>query len=249
MLEPLFNGLSPFMAGLLIGTSFLTSLLTACLGAGGGVMLLGVMAQIIPPQVIIPLHGMVQLGSNANRAAMLFRHIDRPLILTFLPGAAVGALLGSLVLMSLPPTLLYLSIASFILYLCWGPALPNVAMGQRGTVIVGAVTTFLTLFVGATGPLIGAYLKQLYTNRFQIMATLAAVMSLQHVIKMAVFQQAGVNLGPWLPLAGAMILSGAIGTWVGLRILKHMPERQFARLFNWVLTLLALRLIWQALVG
>ncbi|MGM0543347.1 MAG: sulfite exporter TauE/SafE family protein [Pseudomonadota bacterium] len=233
----------------MIGSSFLTSLLTACLGAGGGVMLLGVMAQIIPPQVIIPLHGMVQLGSNANRAAMLFRHIDRRLILTFLPGAAVGALLGSLVLISLPPTVLYLSIASFILYLCWGPALPKLAMGQRGTVVVGAVTTFLSLFVGATGPLIGAYLKQLYTHRFQIMATLAAVMSLQHVIKMAVFQQAGVNLGPWLPLAGAMILSGAIGTWVGLRILKHMPERQFARLFNAVLTLLALRLVWQALVG
>ncbi|MGM0858146.1 MAG: hypothetical protein ACQEW0_13810 [Pseudomonadota bacterium] len=37
------------------------------------------------------------------------------------------------------------------------------------------------------------------------------------------------------------------GHGMGLRLLKHMPERQFARLFNWVLTLLALRLIWQAL--
>lgn len=237
------------MAGLLIGTSFLTSLLTACLGAGGGVMLLGVMAQIIPPQAIIPLHGMVQLGSNANRAAMLVRYIDRQLILTFLPGAAVGALLGSLVLISLPPSLLYLSIAGFILYLCWGPALPQVAMSRRGTIVIGALTTFLTLFVGATGPLIGAYLKQLYHHRFQIMATLAAVMSLQHIIKIAVFQQAGANLWPWLPLAGVMILSGAIGTWVGLRILKHMPERHFTRLFNWVLTLLAVRLMWQAWAG
>ena len=65
-------------------------------------MLLGVMAQLIPPQSIIPLHGMVQLGSNAHRAALLFRHIDRRLVLTFLPGAVVGALLGSLVLITLP---------------------------------------------------------------------------------------------------------------------------------------------------
>lgn len=237
------------MAGLLIGTSFLTSLLTACLGAGGGVMLLGVMAQIIPPQAIIPLHGMVQLGSNANRAAMLIRHIDRPLILTFLPGAAVGALLGSLVLISLTPTLFYLSIAGFILYLCWGPSLPRIVMGRRGTLLMGALTTFLTLFVGATGPLIGAYLKQLYHQRFTIVATLAAVMSLQHVIKIAVFQQAGFSLVPWLPLAAAMITSGAIGTWAGLRILKHMPERHFAPVFNWVLTLLAIRLVWQAMTG
>lgn len=212
-------------------------------------MLLGVMAQIIPPQVIIPLHGMVQLASNANRAALLFSYIDRQLILTFLPGAIIGALLGSLVLISLPPVVMHLSIASFILYLCWGPALPNVAMGRRGTLLIGLVTTFLTLFVGATGPLVGAYLKQLYHNRFQIMATLAAVLSLQHVIKIAVFQQAGFALWPWLPLVGLMITTGAIGTWVGVSILKHIPERQFANLFNWILTLLAVRLIWQGLSG
>ncbi|WP_245748382.1 sulfite exporter TauE/SafE family protein [Vreelandella subterranea] len=233
----------------MIGTSFLTSLLTACLGAGGGILLLGIMAQIVPPQAIIPLHGMVQLGSNANRAAMLWRDIDRQMVVAFLPGAAVGALLGSLVLISLPSDFLYLSIASFIVYLCWGPALPKIVMGRRGTLLMGAVTTFLTLFVGATGPLIGAYLKQLYQQRFTIVATLAAVMSVQHVIKILVFQQAGFSLVPWLSLAGAMIASGAIGTWVGLRILKHMPERRFAHIFNWVLTLLAARLVWQALSG
>lgn len=212
-------------------------------------MLLGVMAQIIPAPAIIPLHGMVQLGSNANRAAMLWRDIDRKMVIAFLPGAAMGALLGSLVLIALPPNLLYLSIASFIVYLCWGPTLPSMIMGRRGTLLMGAVTTFLTLFVGATGPLVGAYLKQLYHQRFTIVATLAAVMSLQHVIKIVVFQQAGFNLVPWIPLAGAMIASGAIGTWVGLRLLKHMSEHHFANLFNWVLTLLAVRLIWQALTG
>lgn len=248
MPEAILNGLSPFVFLLLVGVACLTSLMTASLGAGGGIMLLGILAQVIPPQLIIPLHGVVQLGSNAGRAGMLFRHIDKRLILAFLPGAIVGSLLGSLVLVALPPAVMYLTIAAFILYLCWGPALPRLVLGRWGPSLVGIVTTFLTLFVGATGPLIGAFLKQLFQDRFMTVATFAAAMSLQHVCKIVVFQQAGFDLRPWITLIVAMIISGAIGTWLGLRLLKRLPDKHFGKVFNWILTLLALRLIWQALV-
>jgi len=211
-------------------------------------MLLGVMAQVIPPQMIIPLHGLVQLGSNAGRAAMLFRHIDWKLLLSFLPGALVGALVGSFVLISLSPAMMYLSIAGFILYLCWGPSLPKFVLGYWGPAVAGVVTTFLTLFVGATGPLVGAFLKQIFDDRFRTIATFASVMSLQHICKIVVFQQAGFNLWKWIPLISLMILGGAIGTWVGLRVLKRIPEKHFGRIFTWILTLLALRLSWQAFV-
>ncbi|WP_106478006.1 sulfite exporter TauE/SafE family protein [Phytohalomonas tamaricis] len=247
MPEYLFNGLSPFIFLLLVGMACLTSLLTASLGAGGGIMLLGVMAQIVPPQMIIPLHGVVQLGSNAGRAGMLFKHVDWTLILSFLPGAIVGSILGSFVLVSLPPAVMYLSIAAFILYLCWGPPLPSMVLGRWGPTLVGVVTTFLTLFVGATGPLIGAFLKQIYHDRFRTVATFASVMSMQHVCKIVVFNHAGFDLWPWIPLIVAMIVSGAIGTWIGLRVLKRVPDRHFGKIFNWILTLLALRLIWQAI--
>ena len=212
-------------------------------------MLLGVMAQILPPQLVIPLHGVVQLGSNAGRAVMSWRHIDVKMILAFLPGAVIGALLGSFVLVSLAPAVIYLSIAGFILYLCWGPPLPRMVMGKWGPAVVGLVTTFLTLFVGATGPLIGAFLKQVFVERFRIVATFAAAMTLQHVFKIMVFTGTGFDLTPWLPLLLAMVTGGAIGTWVGLHVLRRMPDRHFKRVFNWLLTLMALRLIWQAVVS
>jgi uncharacterized membrane protein YfcA len=246
MLDEILNGLTPFIFLLLLGTACLTSLLTASLGAGGGIMLLGVMAQVMPPQLVIPLHGVVQLGSNAGRAGMSFRHIDWRLILAFLPGALIGSLLGSFVLVALPPAVMYLSIAGFILYLCWGPGLPTLVLGLWGPAIVGVVTTFLTLFVGATGPLIGAFLKQIFQDRFKTVATFAAAMSLQHICKIIVFNQTGFEIVPWLPLLVAMIVSGAIGTWVGLNVLKRLPDHHFGRIFNWILTLLAVRMIWQA---
>jgi uncharacterized protein len=249
MMDLLFNGLPYSVAIVLILTATLTSLLTASLGAGGGIMLLGVMAQILPPQLVIPLHGVVQLGSNAGRAVMNFRNIDIQLLMGFLPGAIIGALIGSFVLVSLPPAVMYLSIAGFILYLCWGPPLPRLVIGKWGPAVVGLVTTFLTLFVGATGPLIGAFLKQVFVDRFRVVATFAAAMTFQHICKIIVFTGTGFDLTPWIPLLLAMIAGGAIGTWIGLNVLKRMSDKHFNRIFNWILTLLAFRLIWQAIVA
>lgn len=241
--------LSANMFVVLVAVACLTSLMTASLGAGGGVMLLAVMAQVLPAAVIIPVHGIVQMGSNVGRVALAWRHIDWKLIGAFLPGAIVGALLGSLVLVRLPPAGLYLCIAAFILYLCWGPKLPRLVLGPAGTAIAGAVTTFVSLFAGASGPLVAAFIKQVHADRFRTVATFALAMTLQHAFKAAVFQGAGFDLAPWLPLMGAMIASGALGTWLGLRLLTHINDVRFARLFNLVLTLLALRLVWQALTA
>ncbi|MBJ7537262.1 sulfite exporter TauE/SafE family protein [Marinomonas transparens] len=243
-----FDQVSPHIFILLVLVSGVTSFFTASFGAGGGVMLLGVMAQVLPPQFIIPLHGVAQLGSNAGRAAMSWRHIDWKLIGAFLPGAIVGALIGSFVLVALPPAIMYLTIAFFILYLCWGPKLPKMVLGKWGTALAGAITTFMTLFAGATGPLVASFVKQVHADRFRTVATFAAAMSLQHVLKIGVFEVAGFPLSAWVPLLACMVISGAIGTWIGLKLLKRMPDKHFHRIFNGVLTFMALRLIWQSLV-
>lgn len=239
--------LSTAVLVLLVASACVTSLMTATLGAGGGVLLLGIMAQVIPAQVIVPVHGVVQMGSNLGRAVLAWRHIDWKVIAAFLPGAVAGALLGSLVLVRLPPAVLYLCIAGFILYLCWGPKLPKLVLGTAGTVVAGAVTTFITLFAGATGPLVAAFIKQMHPDRFRTVATFAAAMSLQHSLKALVFQGAGFDLRPWLGLIAVMIAGGALGTWLGLHVLRRIEDKQFARLFDIVLTLLAIRLVWQAL--
>ncbi len=243
----LFADLPLVVVIVLLASACVTSMLTASLGAGGGVMLLAIMAQVLPPTVIIPVHGVVQLGSNGGRAIMSWRHIDWRAIGAFLPGAIVGASLGALVLVSLPPRVTYLAIAAFTLYLCWGPALPKLALRPAGTAVAGAVTTFITLFAGATGPLVAAFIKQMHTDRFKTVATFAAAMSVQHSLKAVVFQGAGFSLAAWLPLIGGMILSGLVGTWMGLHLLRRMKDTHFAMLFNLVLTALALRLIWQAM--
>lgn len=237
------------IAWLLLGCSLLTSLITASFGAGGGVLLLIVLSLWLPPVAIIPVHGMIQLGSNAGRASMAWRHIDWRFIAWFLPGAMAGAAIGSLLLIQLPAPVLQISIAAFVLYLCWGPKLPGAALSSAGILMMSALTSFLSLFVGATGPLVVAYIRQMHSERFRTVATFAASMTLQHIPKAIVFGAAGFLFADWLLFIVAMIACGAVGTWLGLKVLGNISDQRFVRIFNVVLSLLALRLLWQAVVG
>ncbi len=62
--------ITPCIALLLIVLAGFTSFVSAAFGAGGGLMLLVVMASIMPMTVVVPVHGLVQLGSNANRLVL-----------------------------------------------------------------------------------------------------------------------------------------------------------------------------------
>lgn len=241
------EALSGWQALVLVLTAAITSFLTAAVGAGGGVLLLAVLSLVIPPAAIIPVHGLVQFGANANRAAMLWRHIDWLTIGWFLPGALLGALLAALFLVELPLQVLQASIAAFILYLCWGPRLPKRALGNKSTFLAAAVTTFLSHFVGATGPLVAAFIKQKHADQRQVsVACFAATMTLQHGPKAVVYGVAGFVFKEWLLLIGLMIAAGALGTRLGLLQLNRLSDSRFTLLFNLVLTLMALRLLWQA---
>lgn len=122
-------GLDPLIAGLLLIASVVTSMVTAAFGAGGGVMLLGLMALWLPPVAIVPVHGLVQLGSNGGRFAMTWRRADWGALAAFAPGVVLGMGLGALVLVRLPEQVWQVTIAGFILFLCWGPSLPRAALG------------------------------------------------------------------------------------------------------------------------
>lgn len=252
MLETFYDFLPEMLSGwqvvLLVVTAAFTSFITAAVGVGGGVLLLAILSVVIPVSAIIPVHGLVQLGSNAYRSVLLWRHIDWQTVLYFLPGSILGAALAAVFLVELPLATLQISIASFILYLCWGPRLPKRALNNWGTLLAAAITTFLSHFVGATGPLVAAFIKQKHAdNRHVSVASFAVTMTLQHGPKAVVYGVAGFAFKEWLLLVALMIAAGAIGTKIGLLQLTKLNDSRFTLLFNTVLTLLALRLLWQAL--
>ncbi|QJQ95519.1 MULTISPECIES: sulfite exporter TauE/SafE family protein [Halomonadaceae] len=245
----LLDGLSPLSGGanaLLILLSLATAWMTSAFGIGGSALLIMSMAQIMPPAAVIPVHGMVQLGANGSRFIFTWRDVDYRRLAAIVPGILFGALMASWLLIRLPSGMLELIIASFMIFMCWGPSLPSRAVGMGGSLLMGALTTFLSSFVGAAGSVVAAYLKHISPERLVRVATFSAVMTLQHLSKAFIFGIAGFIFFDWLPLMIAMIVVGFLGTWAGLKVLSKVTNNSFDFIMKILLTLLSVRLLWVA---
>ena len=99
---------------LLIGISAVSSFITASIGIGGGMIMLAVLAQALPINAVIPVHAVVQLGSNSGRAVMLSKHISWKLLVYFAAGSLIGALVGGQLVIKLP---IDIYCAAYLLYL------------------------------------------------------------------------------------------------------------------------------------
>jgi uncharacterized membrane protein YfcA len=231
--------------------SGLTSALTAMAGIGGGVIMLAAMASLLPVSAIIPVHAVVQVGSNAGRAAVLRHWIDRARLLPFVLGSVVGIAIGGSIAVGLPAEVLRLVLGLFILQTIWLPFAAMAVIKGRGLALGGLVASVLTMLVGATGPYVLALFRPLGLGREGLVATHAAAMTAQHGLKMLAFGLLGFAFGPWLPLIMAMIAAGFCGTLVGRHWLGRLGERRFAQVVQTLLTLVALDLVlrsaWQLL--
>ncbi len=242
MIAEWFANLSPISIAILLISSFLGSFITAALGVGGGAFLIAVMANIVPPIALIPLHGIVQMGSNASRAVHTHKHMQWRVIGFFTLGALVASLCAVLIIGKVGTDIIPPLVALFILWLCWGP-LPELGLGEKpfGLVLGGWLTTLATMVVGATGPLVSAWLGRKNVDRWTYTANFSSCMTLQHLLKIVVFGFTGFVFTDWIPLLIAMIIFGYIGTKIGLLVLGKLPEKKFKTMFKWLLTLLAIK--------
>ncbi|MEM9781040.1 MAG: TSUP family transporter [Pseudomonadota bacterium] len=243
-IEALHGGLGwPVASGLLL-LSFATSFTAAAFGLGGGAVMLAVLATLLPAAAIIPVHGLVQLGSNAGRAAILLSHTHRAILPAFLLGAAVGVAMGGALLVQLPAALIQTGVGLFVLWSVFGTP-PAFMAGSAG--IAGGISSFLTMFFGATGPFVAAYLRTLSLERYAHVATHSVLMTVQHLLKCIAFGVVGFAFGQWLPLVAGLIVAGFIGTLAGRTVLTRLSDDRFRRVLDMVLVVLGLNLVVQGL--
>src|SRR4051812_32198306 len=90
----------------LCASSMVTAFLGVSTGAAGGLLLLAIMATVLPPLVLIPIHTVVQLGSGVARTLFMWRHVMVGTLAPFLIGAVLGAIVGAHVFIALPLSVL-----------------------------------------------------------------------------------------------------------------------------------------------
>lgn len=241
MIEWLPEGLTVLAFWTILVASFLGSFITAAFGIGGGALLLAIMASVMPAAALIPVHGVVQVGSNAGRMALLWRSIFWPALPWFTAGSLIGAGLGGMVVVTLPPQWVQIGIGVFVIYTVLARA-PR--WFSRWPVITGLISSFLTMFFGATGLFVASFTKSHKLARHAHVATHAALMTVQHGLKVMVFGLLGFAFGVWAPVIVALVVVGLIGTFAGKLVLNRLSDHRFGMALNVLLVLISLRLIW-----
>lgn len=240
-------GLDLSFALILVAASFITSAVSASAGLGGGIAMLAVMAIKMPVAALIPVHGVVQLGSNFGRAAVQRKDVVWPLVGFFIAGSVVGITIGSHFIRALPEHWLKLGLALFILAMIFAPKPKIARSGRIGLAVCGVIASALTMFFGATGVFVAAAILPLGLPKQSHVGTFSACMTVQHGLKIFAFAAMGFSFFPWLPMIGAMVASGFLGTLAGSRILDKIPQDHFRIIFKAVMLLLVARLLWDIL--
>jgi uncharacterized membrane protein YfcA len=232
-------------AGLSVA-SFVSAFIAVYAGAAGGVLLLAIMAIVMPPAVVIPVHTVVMLGTGVARTITMWRHVMRGTLIPFIIGAAIGAAVGAKVFVSLPFASLQAILGAFVLVVTWLPKIGRIGAERGRFAFLGFGATFLGVFVSATGTLIAPFVASAAPDRYNHSATLGALMAITHIAKLAAFGFIGIAIGSFAPLMAAMIVTGAAGNWLGEVALHRTSEDRFRLMLKLVLTALGLRLLWGA---
>ena len=179
-----------------------------------------------------------------HRAALMLRHVYWPALPAFAGGSLLGVALGGMVAVNLPPAWVQIGVGAFI---AWS-VLAKAPQGVRNwPFAVGLVSSFLTMFFGATGPFVATFTKSQALPRHAHVATHAALMVVQHAVKIVAFGLLGFAFAEWGAFCAAMIAAGFLGTLTGRSLLNRMDDRRFKLALDAVLILLAIRLVWSGL--
>ena len=229
---------------LLILSTFITSAFTAVLGQGGGLLLMGVLAQVIPAAVLIPIHAVIQAASNSSRALLSLRDINWTIITPILIGIVIGAAIVTPFIQHINWEWMQLVIGVFILWTVWGKGIKLSKHLPFALSSLGIIQGSLGVLLGATGPLGSAILMAKGLNRDQLIASNAVIMFVSHGIKIVVFVMVGVALSQYITQLIVLSLAAVIGSYIGNILRPKLPEALFFKIFKISLTMLALRMIY-----
>ncbi len=227
---------------------FVGGLASTMVGTSGG-FTFAAMASVLPVSVVVPVHATVEAVASIMRCFLLRNYVQWRYFFMFVTFGCFGVLLAILFIGKIPDTILKLVLGCFILSVTWMPL--GRILGRTAHTsarIGGLVTSFLTVFIGATGPLVAALLSKRYSNHPEVIATHAACMSAQHAAKIVIFVSIGSALWTFAYEIAGMILMTTLGTWLGRFIIISAYKTLMMQALKAAVTLLGIHLVGQSLV-
>jgi len=137
----------------------------------------------------------------------------------------------------------YALIIAVLLYTLIRPKkFPAIKLYQRGFFCLGFATGFLGVLIGVIGPLISPFFLRDDLSSHEVVANKSFLQTSVHLAKLPVFIYLGFSYIEYaLPLI-FFILSGMLGTVVGLKLLSKFSKKTFDNIFKIFLFLVTIKM-------
>ena len=150
----------------LAAAALISSAVSAISGLGGGILLFAILNLFLAPQAALALHAFAQFVSNLSRVTAYYRFFGWRLLPPFAAGSACGVALAGYAFLSAPERVLEIAIGLLLgIYALFNnqvsqSRLVRSVIGRRSFIVIGAATGFLSMIVGAAGPIMAPFLRE-----------------------------------------------------------------------------------------
>lgn len=230
---------------LLTGTGFVSSLISATFGIGGGPLILVVLGLTLPVSAMVPLHSALALGLLVARQWHFRRHVAWDIVRAFVPGAFIGVLMGARLYVALPEEFIAVAVSLLILATVWFPPVRWRPSVSHPFFYVGVIHAFLsTLF--SFGGLMQSLMIRTRLDRMQIIGTMSVALAVMTLIKTVSYATFGFDYRPYAWIITGAVLASFPGAALGKKLARRFREDRFRLAFRLLMTFLALRLMYKA---
>ena len=235
----------PLTLLLLFLSSWLAATVSGAAGFGGALLLLPILTNLLGVKAAVPVLTIAQLWGNASRVWFGRAEIKWRPVIYFIITAIPFSMMGGLLFVDLPRQFILIGIGILLIAIV---ALRRLKItrfdfGDKGLLLGGALTGFLSGMAGSAGPLGAAFFLGLDLPAISYIASEAVTALSMHITKTIVYQKYALigvqELGYGMLLGVGMVL----GSWTGKSIIEKLSREKFVLLVEILLIVSAIQLM------
>jgi uncharacterized membrane protein YfcA len=234
---------------LLFIAGFASWALSTVAAGGGSMLLLPVATYLVPANAVAPIVTIASLLASPTRIVLLWTNISWRVVRYYIPGACIGAILGSFALTRIGTEWLHIVVALFLISTFWqyrfGERARSFRMRLAWFVPLSFAVGLVSGLVGASGLLANPFYLNFGLIKQDMIATRAVNSTIIQVTKLGAYSAFGV-LGRDLLLDGLAAGAGAVAAiWISNRWLARISEKRFRQLSILLMVTAGVLMLWQ----
>lgn len=233
---------------ILFTISFIAATISGAAGFGGALILLPALTGIVGIKAAVPILTIGQIFGNASRVWFGRKELKWKPILNFISTAIPLSIIGSYFFTQIDANAIKIGIGIFLVLLVIyrRSNIKKISFGDKGMLIGGGFTGFLSGLAGSAGPLGAAFFLGLNLAPTAYIASEAMTALTIHLFKTIVYNKF-LSIGLTELFYGLFIgIAMILGSWTGKKIIEKLSRNTFILIVEILLIISGAFLIWSA---